>query len=83
MCTKIYNALRNSEFGPAEKETEEYREHCRKIFPLATVFKSAQELSTGNGNSVKSTDSKFLMENCQENCKENFQENRQEISVSN
>lgn len=86
MCTKIYNALCNSEFGNVSKQAEEYKERCHQIFLYATVFKPPVDSSALNDACVKSAD-KFVLENCQENCqencKENFQESRQEISVSN
>lgn len=87
MCTKIYEALCNSEFGNASKQAEEYKERCHRIYPYATVFKPPiDSSSTSNDTCLKVAD-KFVLENCQENgqenCKENFHENRQEISVSN
>lgn len=93
LCTEIYNALRNSEFGATEKEAEEYKVKCHKLYPYATVFKNEQWFSLDDGGDDACTVKKPLAfsktnvlesrENRQENCEENFQENCQEISVRN
>lgn len=74
--------MRNSEFGNAEKQTEEFKQQCHRVFPYATIFKPVLSEGTVGDACLKAADGKFVLES-QENCKENFQENCQEISVSN
>lgn len=41
----MLDSLRDGDFGPCEKEIEQYIEACRKKFPYAIAFKPASELS--------------------------------------
>ncbi|XP_045504813.1 N-alpha-acetyltransferase 15, NatA auxiliary subunit [Colias croceus] len=38
-CVEVLESLRNGDFGPCDKEIEEYIEACRKKFPYAIAFK--------------------------------------------
>ncbi|CAH1634752.1 unnamed protein product [Spodoptera littoralis] len=44
-CVDVLDSLRDGDFGPCEKEIEQYIEACRKKFPYAIAFKPASELS--------------------------------------
>ncbi|XP_065201361.1 N-alpha-acetyltransferase 15, NatA auxiliary subunit [Planococcus citri] len=81
-CSKIFTAFKNSAFGDAEKQTEEYKERCHQKFPYSTIFKPPVSETAVSDTCLKTDSSKFVLES-QENCKDNFQENCQEISVSN
>ncbi|XP_045778585.1 N-alpha-acetyltransferase 15, NatA auxiliary subunit isoform X2 [Maniola jurtina] len=47
-CVEVLESLRDGDFGPCEKETEEYIEACRVRFPYANAFKPPAELVPEN-----------------------------------
>lgn len=85
ICTKIYHALRNCEFGSVDKLTEEFKEKCHKRFKYATIFKSADD---EDGDSMKvSNENKYKFDGlgggAGRRSTENFHECFQEMSVCN
>lgn len=44
-CVEVLDSLRDGDFGPCEKEIEQYIEACRAKFPYAIAFKPASELA--------------------------------------
>ncbi|XP_047027460.1 N-alpha-acetyltransferase 15, NatA auxiliary subunit [Helicoverpa zea] len=51
-CVDVLDSLREGDFGPCEKEIEQYIEACRSKFPYAIAFKPASALADLPDNHV-------------------------------
>ncbi|KAG7304786.1 hypothetical protein JYU34_010151 [Plutella xylostella] len=52
-CVEVLTSLRDGEFGPCEKETEDYIAACREKFPYAKAFQPPAPPSDDEANHVE------------------------------
>lgn len=42
-CTKVFEALRNNDFGCCDTATDDYMKKCQQRFPYATAFRTQEQ----------------------------------------